>query len=193
MAGLWSGEAKRELRAGRCCLPEGGSGAGKESGAKLRETVTALPAPVTLWRDALFARFAPRLGAGEAKLLGSAVVVAPSSGKIAQKIIGRGLRRSGWVRLRGLHDRSFALAVLHQPARQHRGGIFFYPLINQRGDLLAQIRSVAEPRQFVALQTVSRCGQQELPRRRNSTAWHETLLGREKQMDSNAAVTLVKS
>ena len=97
MAGPWSGDAKREVRAGRCCLPERDSDGEKESGANPREMVTALPAPVTMWRRTRFARFAPQLGAGMAKRLGSAVVVAPSSRKITQKIIGRSRRRgSGW-------------------------------------------------------------------------------------------------
>ena len=174
--------------------PEGDSGTADKGGASPRETVTALPAPVTLWQGANIARFAPQLGAGVAKLLGSAVVMAPSCGKIAQKIIGRG-RRSRWLllrRFRSFYRRSFALAILHQPSRQHGGRILLDPLIDQRGDLLAQIRSVAEPRQFVTLQAVTRSGQQKLPRRRNSAAGHETLLGREERMHSNAAVPIVK-
>ena len=174
--------------------PAGDSGAADKGGATPRETVTALPAPVTLWRRAHIARIAPQLGAGAAKLLGSAVVIAPSCGKIVQKIIGRGWRRDGlhlrWLRC--FYRCSFAFAVLHQPSRQHRGRILLDPLIDQRGDLLAQIRSVAKPRKLVALQTVARSREQELPRRGNSAAGHQTLLGREEHVHSNAAVPVVK-
>jgi hypothetical protein len=57
--------------------------------------VAALPATVTLWPNTHFARFAPQLGASEAKQLGSAAVVAPSGCNITQKIIGRGWRSAG--------------------------------------------------------------------------------------------------
>jgi hypothetical protein len=56
MAGRLSIAVTRGLQAGWCCWPEGDSGTGKDSGAKLRETVTALPAPVTLESVMRFSR-----------------------------------------------------------------------------------------------------------------------------------------
>jgi len=38
--------------------------------------------------------------------------------------------------------------VLHQPARQHAGGVFLHPQIAKRADLLAEIGSMAEPPDF---------------------------------------------
>lgn len=56
------------------------------------------------------------------------------------------------------------LPLLHQPARQHGGGILLHPKIEQRADLLAEIGGVAETREFVALERVSRSRQKKLPR-----------------------------
>jgi hypothetical protein len=47
-------------------------------------------------------------------------------------------------------------ALLHKPARQHGGGVFFQPGIEQLADLLAEIRGVTEPRELIALEGVSR-------------------------------------
>jgi len=38
--------------------------------------------------------------------------------------------------------------LLHQPARQHAGGVFLHPQIEKRADLLAEIGSMAEPPDF---------------------------------------------
>lgn len=68
---------------------------------------------------------APRRRSGkvQANVLGTLVVIGPSSDKIRQKIIGRGcaggdsLLRCG---IRGFHDGRPAFAMFRQPARQHR-------------------------------------------------------------------------
>lgn len=55
--------------------------------------------------------------------------------------------------------------LLHQPARQHGGGIFLHPEVEKRTNLLAEISGMAKTREFVALQRVSRSREKELPRR----------------------------
>jgi len=57
-----------------------------------------------------------------------------------------------------------ALALVHQPAGEHGGGVFFEPLVEQGRDLLAEIGGVSEPCEFVALEAVARSREQELPR-----------------------------
>src|SRR5438067_1204671 len=89
LIGHGCGVGKRgRARLGGC--PLSGSVEIRKRGAKRREAVTALPASGSVSRRAHFAGFAPRIGAAEGNLLGSAVVVGPSCDKIAQKIIGRG-------------------------------------------------------------------------------------------------------
>jgi hypothetical protein len=65
-----------------------------------------------------------------------------------------------------------AFALLHQPAGKHGGGFFGEPLVEQGGDLLAEIGGVTETREFVALQGVARSGEQEFP------GWLGVLRGR---------------
>ncbi len=48
--------------------------------------------------------------------------------------------------------RGRALALFHQPAREHRAGVFFQPLIQQRADFFAQVGGVAKTGEFVRLQ-----------------------------------------
>src|SRR5580704_8342243 len=84
-----------------------------------------------------------------------------------QKIIGRTLVRSG---SRGVGSsgsfgsKNGAFALLHQPAGEHGGRVFFHPLIEQRTNLFAQIRREIEPREFVALERVAGGGKEKLPR-----------------------------
>ena len=80
---------------------------------------------------------------------------------IRKKIIGRSITVfrdsfSGFVNLL----RAFPL--LHQPARQHGRGILLHPQVKQRADLLAEIGGMAEPREFIALQRVSRSREKKL-------------------------------
>src|SRR6266704_7061115 len=74
-----------------------------------------------------------------------AAVCARRSGPIRKKIIGHGLSvflervggRHGFLRAR----RTFA--QVHQVTRQHRGGAFLHPLVEKRGNLLAEIGGMA--------------------------------------------------
>ena len=72
---------------------------------------------------------------------------------IRKKIIGHSMpaSRRRFARGSGLHLRR-ALALLHQPARQHGGGILLQPKVEKRGDLFPEIGSMAEAREFIALQ-----------------------------------------
>ncbi len=85
---------------------------------------------------------------------------------IRKKIIGRGMSasRRRFARGSGLQHLRRTLALLHQPAGQHGGSILLEPLVEKRADLLPEIRSVAETREFVALQRVTRGREKELPR-----------------------------
>jgi len=101
----------------------------------------------------------------------------PCARSIREKIIGRSMcgltscvegRRPlvfGCRALAGLARRGGVLALLHQPARQHGRSVFLKPGIQQLSDLLAEIRCVAQAREFVTLQRIARRRQQEFPRR----------------------------
>src|SRR5260370_25593199 len=94
--------------------------------------------------------------------------------RIRKKIIGHGMsvfrgrfsRGSVFQRLL----RTFPL--LHQPARQHGGGIFLHPKIEKRANLFAKISGMAETREFITLQRVTRSGEKKLPRRFGSGVVH---------------------
>ncbi len=75
--------------------------------------------------------------------------------------VGRPRFRAG-LRLR---DVERALMLLHEPAREHSGGIFLQPRVQQLADLLAKIGGMTEPRKFVALERIARCREQKLPGR----------------------------
>ena len=84
---------------------------------------------------------------------------------IRQNIIGRATpmlrQRVAGVRLLLSVRRPFAL--LDQPAGEHGGGVFFHPLIEKRGNFLAEIGGMTKPREFVALERIARSREQELP------------------------------
>ena len=88
--------------------------------------------------------------------------------RIREEIIGR----TSGLSLVSIAARrqDFARLMLHQPTRQHGRGKLFHPLIEHWGNFLSQIGRVAQSRQFIALKTVTRCGQEELPRRERMTA-----------------------
>ena len=96
---------------------------------------------------------------------------------IRKKIIGHGMTapRRRLARGSGLHLRR-ALALLHQPARQHGGGILLEPLVEKRGDLFPKIGGMAEARKFIALQRGARGREKELPWGLGLLAMHEVLL-----------------
>jgi hypothetical protein len=77
---------------------------------------------------------------------------------IREEIIGHRMRASRGAGRGEFAEgmRSRALALFHQPAREHRTGIFFQPLIEQRAYFFAQICSMAKTGQFVGLQRSAR-------------------------------------
>lgn len=85
---------------------------------------------------------------------------------IREKIIGHSMRifRERFAGRNALQHLRRALLLFHQPPRQHSGGILLHPKIEQRADLLAEIGGVAETREFIALQRISRSRQKKLPR-----------------------------
>jgi hypothetical protein len=97
------------------------------------------------------------------------------AGWFCEKVIRRDMRgfpsrvaaRSPLVtfRLRRGCLRRGAFALLHQPARQHCGGVLLKPGVQQLHDLLAEIGGVAEPRKLIALQGIARRREKELPGR----------------------------
>jgi len=68
------------------------------------------------------------------------------------------------------------LALFHQPAREHRAGVFVKPLIEQRSNFLTKVGGMTETREFVGLERCSGSGQQEFPRRLCFVTGHRTLL-----------------
>src|SRR5882724_1864329 len=96
---------------------------------------------------------------------------------IRKKIIGRGMSGSQrWLASgSGLQRLRRALALLHQPARQHGGSILLEPLVEKRADFLPEIGGVAEAREFIALQRGARGREKEFPRGLRLLAVHEVL------------------
>jgi hypothetical protein len=97
---------------------------------------------------------------------------------IRQYIIGRNMpalrqQIAGARRFLGVWR---ALPLLDQPAREHGSGVFLHPLVEKRGNLLAEIRRMTEPREFIGLERRSRGREQELPRGLGSGADHLGLL-----------------
>jgi len=107
-----------------------------------------------------------------------AAICAWRNPSIHKKVIGRGM--SGSQRRlaggSGLQHLRRTLALLHQPARQHGGGILFEPLVEQRADLLSEIGGVAEARKFIALQRGAGSREKEFPRGLRLLAVHKVLL-----------------
>ncbi len=97
---------------------------------------------------------------------------------IRKKIIGRSMSafRRRFARGSGLQHLRRTLALLHQPAGQHGGSILLEPLVEKRADFLPEIRSMAQTREFVALQRVTRGREKELPRGLGLLAVHTALL-----------------
>jgi hypothetical protein len=76
------------------------------------------------------------------------------------------------------------LALFHQPAREHRAGVFIKPLIEQRSNFLTKVGGMTETREFVGLERCTRSGQQEFPRRLCFVTGHGRSCG-----DRNSTVT----
>src|SRR5260370_23624922 len=126
--------------------------------------------------------------------LGRAAVCGRRNRPIRKKIIGRGMR----VLRRRLAEGSDFLywrgtfALLHQPARKHGCGIFLHPLVQKGSDLLAEIGSMAEAREFITLQRIARSREKELPRRLRLVVSHKGLQG-QRPAHINMTVTLVNN
>jgi hypothetical protein len=101
------------------------------------------------------------------KTSGWAAVYGLRDGSIRKKIIGHGMRAIVARVAFGKHVRrpGGTFSLLQKQARQHGSGVFFHPLIEQGGNLLAEIGGMRQTRQFKALQGVPGSGEQELPRR----------------------------
>jgi len=84
---------------------------------------------------------------------------------IRENIIGRrtALGSKGCGRRSGLFAEDGAFALIHEPASEHGCGIFLEVLVEEGGQLLAEIGGVSEAGEFVGLQRVARSGEQELP------------------------------
>jgi hypothetical protein len=73
----------------------------------------------------------------------------------------------------GGHGRGLQrLVMIEHPAGEHGFGGFLDPLVDQRGDFLAEICGVVEPRQFVALQRGARSRLQIVKRGRETGNRH---------------------
>ena len=100
------------------------------------------------------------------------------SGSIRKKIIGHGMRAI----VPGFHVGKYvwraagSFPLLEKPARQHGGGVLLHPLINQRGNFLAEIGRMSQAGQFKALQGVPRSRKQELPRWLSRAGGHKSPL-----------------
>ena len=120
---------------------------------------------VSACRSRTGAKFSRRARLIRKKIIGRSVsrFAAPIAGMSA--FVGSIRRACGRCPAIRLLESSGMLALPHQPARQHGRGIFFEPGIQQLRDLFAEIRGMAEPRKFVALQRIARSREQELPGR----------------------------
>lgn len=97
----------------------------------------------------------------------SAAALLPGNLVIGQKIIGRSVPVRA-LRFSADSDARFlcgaVFAMLYQPPRQHRRRVLFDPRFQQLMDLLAQVCGVAQTRELVALQRITRSSEQKLPR-----------------------------
>jgi hypothetical protein len=102
-------------------------------------------------------------------------VCGPRGRAIRKKIIGHGMSASGERFSRGsvLLPLLRAFPLLHQPAGQHSCGILLHP---KRANLLAEVGGMAETREFIALQRISRSGEEKFPRWLGLVIVHASLL-----------------
>lgn len=95
-----------------------------------------------------------------------AAVYGLRDGSIRKKVIGHGMcavvARFAFGEHVGRPWRPVSL--LHEQARQHGGGVFVDPLVNQGRNLLAEIGGMCQTRQFKTLEGVPGSREQELPR-----------------------------
>jgi hypothetical protein len=129
------------------------------------------PAHSLHWRSRASAKSRLRARLIREKIIGHGVcgLIPPIAGR-RTFIVARRSRRAF-----ALLARCRALALLHQPARQHGRGIFLQPDIQQLRDLLAEIGRVAKPRKLEALQGIAGSGEKKLPGRLRFVGTHGDL------------------
>jgi hypothetical protein len=100
----------------------------------------------------------------------------PWCASIRKKIIGHRMRSvaAGFRGGKRFWGSRGTLPLLHKPARQHGGGVFFQPLIQHGRNFLAEIGGMGETGQFKTLQRVPGSGKKELPWGLRGTGDHET-------------------
>jgi len=108
------------------------------------------------------------------KTLGWAAIFGLRSGSVRKKIIGHRMRPIAprWGARKHVRCPCGAFPLLEKPAGKHSGGIFLQPLVDQRGNFLAEIRGVSQSRKFKTLEGVARSREKELPRRLSRAAGH---------------------
>lgn len=109
--------------------------------------------------SAKFVRWSRLIGK---KIIGRSMGLASRVGRRCPLVVRRSLRIFRPLG-RAVLASGGTFALLQQPARQHGGGIFLEPGIEQLGDFLSEIGGVAEPRKLVTLQRVPRRREKELP------------------------------
>lgn len=112
---------------------------------------------------------------------------------IREKIIGHRMSvgARGFGRGRIFRGKDGALALLDQPASQHGGRVFLEPLVEQIGNLLAEIGSVSKAGKLVGLQSSAGSGEKKFPRSLGTELRHVALLKvglRKYRRDINTAV-----
>ena len=132
------------------------------------------------WRGALEFYCCDR-ATGPGKLLAKLyrpAIYGRSENRIGKKVIGRGsvIWSPFGAAGRASGSSCWQLALVNQPTGHGRRGILLEPLVHQRADLFAKVGGMAEAREFIALQAVTRSSQQKLPGGLGAVAGHEGLL-----------------
>jgi hypothetical protein len=86
------------------------------------------------------------------------------------------LPRATFTGVRGFRLARGSFALLDEPARQHGTSVFLEPLIEKRANLLAEVGSVTQAREFVTLKRIARGREKKLPRRLRLGTEHKSLL-----------------
>jgi hypothetical protein len=112
---------------------------------------------------------------------------------IREKIIGHRMSvgAGGFGRGRIFRGEDGALAPLNQPASQHCGRVFLEPLVEQIGNLLAEIGSVSKAGKLIGLQSSAGSGEKKFPRSLGTELRHVALLKaglRKNERDINTEV-----
>jgi hypothetical protein len=130
----------------------------------------------------------PTEPAKNSKLSRCAAIYGRRDRLIRENIIGhrrhatRRIAELRFARMRRILNPRRAFALFHEPSREHGGGVFIQPRIEQLANLLAEIGGVTQPREFVALERISRSRQKELPWRLRLLGGHRCLPRRSWQL-----------